>query len=307
MVSLTTLSSVLHFGPGKLISEFDGGSNFLYLGTLSKDIHGSWDLPRETCSSCASSSISRLQELSPGEFKTNCLIQALVRGIDTNEWGQVNWVVPRLPPDYSLYSDKLLDAVVKTGVVSAIRYATMMEDKGIARPSIGIAAIEAVRRGHVDAAKYLYGRFEDDWRLRRVIIVEASAKGDTTLIKWLAGTTDRWPSEGTYALLHGGHVEALDALKGSISENSLFDSGKVILYAALGGHLETVIWVFENSPTNPIDTMDDRELCLMVCTSGHLDVLKYLVCSKGFRLNKRDCIRFARKGSGIDRWLNEDS
>lgn len=300
---MVSLSSVLHFGPGKLISEFDGGSNFFYLGSLTKEIREGWDFPEKTCSSCASSSISRLEELPPGKFKTDCLIRALVRAVDTNKWDQVNWVVPQLPSDYALYSENLLVSVLKTGVMSAIRFAMPMEEKGISRAIFRVASKEAVRKGHHDAARFMYTHFENDWHLRNGIVVEACCKGDTSLVEWLVHTTYSWPSEGTYALLYGGHVESLEYVKSIVGEKYLFDSGKVVLYAALGGHLETLEWVFENSPVNPVNTMDDRELCLMVSSKGHVDILRYLVCTKGFRFNKTDCLRFAKKGSGIQEWL----
>lgn len=303
---MVSLSSVLHFGPGKLISEFDGGSNFLYLGSLTKDIRDGWDFPKKTCSSCASSSISRLDELPPGEFKTNCLIRALVRVVDTNKWDQLDWVVAHLPSDYALYSDTLMVRVLKTGVVSAIRFAMPMEEKGIARAIFRVSSVEAVRRGHYDAAKYLYTHFEYDWHLRNGIVIEACKKGDTSFIKWLVHATYNWPSEGTYALLYGGHVESLGYVKSVISDRVLFDSGKVVLYAALGGNLETLDWVFENSPVNLMNTMDDRDLCLMVSSKGNLDILRYLVSNKGFRFNKPDCLRFAKKRSGIKEWLERN-
>lgn len=294
------LSSVLHFGPGKLISEFDGGSNFIYLGTISRDVRGGWDFPKETCASCVYNSISRMEELPLGGFRTNCLIRALVHAVDTNKWDQVNWVVLHLPREYSLYTDNLLVHIMKTGVVSAIRFAMSIGDRGIARDVFRVASIEAVRRGHHDAVKFLYNHFEDDGNLREDVVIEACKKGDTSLIKWLSTTRYGWPADGIHELLYKGQTESLEYLKGMYGGPGLCrDGGKVLLYASLGGHLETVEWAFNNTVNN----MGDRDLCLMVSRKGLLDILKYLICNKGLAFNKADCIRFAKRGSGIREWL----
>lgn len=300
---MTPLSNILHFGPGKLISEFDGGSNFFYLGTLSKDVRESWDFTRETCSSCASSSISRLEELPTGDFKTKCMIRALVESLENQDWDRLNWVVPNLPREYALYSDALLRGVLKTGVVSAISYVMPINDKGKARAVFREAAVEAVKRGQSGAVKYLYDHFENDKNLRQDIVVEACKKGDTDLIKWLSRATYNWPLVGIQELLYRGHIVPLDYLKMTYSSRGMFLSSKVVLYAALGGHLGMVDWVFENSPVNPMSMMNDRELCLLVSRKGLLVMFKHLVYDRGMAFNREDCIRFSKRGSGIREWL----
>lgn len=46
-----------------------------------------------------------------------------------------------------------------------------------------------------------------------------------------------------------------------------------------------------------------EEVCLMVYTKGLLHVLNHLVVTRGFRFNVADCIRFAKRGSGVASWL----
>ena len=298
---LLQLSDILSLGPASLIAEYDGGCNFLYMGTLTHNLRSSWPLPTETRDTCVIASPSRLAELPPGGFRTRCLIRGLVRAVDTEEWGHVQWIVSRLPSDHTLYSDNLTAAVLRTGVVSAIRYTIgIAEIRQVARPMFRIAAVNAVCNGHVDAAKYLCARFTDR-TLRHSVATAASQQGDTALVKWCAeNTLNRGiPLDVVRSLLYRGNVDALEWLR-QRDQNSV-TADHLVLYAALGGHVEAVDWVLDNTDCG----YDMEEICLMVCAKGLLGMLHHLVEARSFLFNVADCLRFARKGSGVARWLTE--
>jgi len=61
-----------------------------------------------TALNCVITSTTRLAELPLGPFRTKCLVQGLVRAVDTQQCDTLAWIVPRLPMEYALFTDKLL-------------------------------------------------------------------------------------------------------------------------------------------------------------------------------------------------------
>ena len=298
---LLQLSDIFSLGPVSLIAEYDGGCNFLYMGTLTHNLRSRWPLPTETRDTCVIASPSRFAELPPGAFRTRCLIRGLVRALEKEEWDRVEWIVSQLPSDHALHSDNLTSAILRTGVVSAIRYTIgVAEIRQVARPMFRIAAVNAVCNGHVDAAKYLCERFTDG-TLRRNVAMAASMEGDTALVKWCAENTlnSGIPSDVVRSLIYRGNVDALEWLRQRDQKSVTAD--QLVLYAALGGHVEAVDWALDN--TDPKYNME--EICLMVCVKGLLGMLRHLVETRSFHFNAADCLRFAKKGSGVARWLTE--
>lgn len=292
----TMLSNILSLGPASLISEYDGGRNFMFFGALSKDVRASWSLSTKTSARCVFSSITRMNELPLGKFRTTCFIRGLVCAVDNQQWEVVEWIVPRLPEKYALYSDALIKKVLETGVVRAIEYTISVRETKVARPIFRIAAVNAVHSGHTDAAKYLCTRFKDG-NIRQECALAASLSGDFDLIKWCAGIMRYFPPAAIRALVYRGDVGALEWLM-STDDGSL-TSDQLVLYAALGGHIAAVDWLLDNT----VASFNAEEVCLMVCAKGLLGVLKHLVVRRGFGLNRSDCIRFAKKGSGVACWL----
>lgn len=298
---LVQLSDIFILGPASLIAEYDGGCNFLYMGTLTQNLRSRWPLLTETRDTCVIASPSRFAELPLGAFRTRCLIRGLVRAIEEDEWDLVKWIVSQLPSDHALYSDNLTSATLRTGVVSAIRYTIgVAEIRQVARPMFRIAAVNAVRNGHVDAAKYLCARFTDR-KLRHNVATTASMEGDTALVKWCAEHTliSGIPSDVVRSLIYRGNVDALEWLR-QRDQNSV-TADHLVLYAALGGHVEAVDWALDNTDCK----YNMEEICLMVCVKGLLGMLRYLVEARSFHFNAADCLRFAKKGSGVARWLTE--
>ncbi len=291
----------LSLGPTTIISCFDGGSNYLYLGTLSKNFRATWPMETLTHVGCVATSVARLSELRPGRFRTSCFVRGLVYAVEKQKWEQVDWIVQRLPKDYALYSDKLTLAIMKTGVVPAIRYAiSSLEAKAPARSIFRIAAIEAVHRGHRDAAKYLCTRFFADKRVIKGVVLAASSTSDLPLVEWCLDNMTSFPAEATRALAYKGNVEALKRLKmDRVGMISLKSAEQLTLYAALGGCVEAIDWILDQ--TTP--RFNAREICLMVSTKGLLHVLQHLIERRGFAYSREDCVRFAKRGSGVAAWL----
>ncbi|CAN0082364.1 unnamed protein product [Sphacelaria rigidula] len=288
------LRDILSLGPTSLICEYDGGCNYSYLGTLSRSVRATWALSTTTALSCVTTSTARLAELPTGPFRTKCLIQGLVHAVDAQEWDIVQWIVPRLPKKYALYTDKLSSAVLETGVVSAIKYAISITETKTARPIFRVAPVNAVCKYHSDAAKHLCTRFADS-TLRKNVALAACLEGNTALIQWCAETMHAFPTECVRALAYKGNVDALEWLRANSKASDLI-SDQLVLYAALGGHVQALDWVLDN---NPGIMFDAEEVCLMVCTKGMLNVLKHLVVMRGFRLKMAACTRFAKRGSGV--------
>ena len=96
------LHDIWNLGPASLICEYDSSGNFLYMGTLSRCIRASWPLSKTAGLKCVIISTARLEELSIGPLQTKCLIKGLVCAVDTKQWATVEWIVPRLPTEYSL-------------------------------------------------------------------------------------------------------------------------------------------------------------------------------------------------------------
>lgn len=294
------LSTILNLGPAMvLISEYDGGCNFLYMGTLCREIRASWPLRPETRETCVFTSTARLGELVPGQFRTRCFVRGLVYAVDARKWDHAEWIVARLPNDYALYSDKLTSAILETGVVSAIHYAIPITETKVARPMVRIAAAKAVGKGHIDAVKYMCTRFADK-RLKHDVAVTSATEGNNLLVKWCLQNMHVFPPEATRALVYRGNVETLEWLCGAETESDPLATDQLVLYAALGGHVEAVDWVLDN--TEP--RFNAEEVCLMVCAKGLLSVFKHLVEKRGFGFNRSDCVRFAKKGSGVAGWLS---
>ena len=291
------LSDILSLGPTSLICAYDGGCNYLYLGTLSRASRKSWPLSTTTVSNCVITSTARLAELPVGPFQTKCFVQGLVCAVDTQQWATVQWIVPRLPTEYALFTDKLTSVILETGVVPAIEWAISTTENKKARPIFRVAAVNAVCKGHIDAAEYLCTRFTDR-TLRKNVALAACLEGRTSLVKWCATTMYAFPSEGIRALAYKGNIDALEWLKASGQASELVCS-QLVLYAALGGHIQALDWVLDNTDAGFVA----EEVCLMVCAKGLLDVLRHLVISRRFTFNSADCIRFAKKGSGVAHWL----
>ena len=213
------------------------------------------------------------------------------------QWETVEWIVPRLPDEYAMYTDKLTSAILETGVVSAINYTISITEAKSARPMFRVAAVSAVCKGHIEAAKYLCTRFMDS-TIRKSVVLTVCPEGNTSLIKWCADTMHSLPEESTRALLYRGNIHALNGLKtkGKVSGTSV----QLVLYAALGGHAEALEWVLDSNPGTRFST---EEMCLMVCTKGLLGTFQHLVVRRGFGYNTSDYVRFAKKGSGIARWF----
>ena len=295
---MLSLASILNLGPIKLISDYDGGCNYLYLGTLSRVVNATWPLAKETRAACIITSTKRLGELPPNsQFTVNCFVRGLVCAVDTKSWDRVQWITSRLPHGYTLYSDGLTSAILETGVVSAIDYAiSNKEPLESARPMFRIAATKAVREGHHDAAKYLCTRFADS-TLKQNVAVAAALEIDGSLVKWCIDTMHVFPTEAARALVYRGNIEALECLRSSGSDCLKCD--QLVLYASLGGHVEAVDWVLNNTTNR----FNQEEVCLMVCAKGLLCMLKHLVLNRGFSFNRQDCIRFAKNGSGVAGWI----
>ena len=64
------LSDILSLGPTSLISAYDGGCNYLFLGTLSKDVRESWPFATKSTLPCVITSAARMGELPVGPFRT---------------------------------------------------------------------------------------------------------------------------------------------------------------------------------------------------------------------------------------------
>jgi hypothetical protein len=292
------LHDILSLGPTSLICEYDGGCNYMYLGILSRKVRATWPLSTTTVSNCVITSAARLEELSIGPLRTNFLIKGLVCAVNTRQLATVEWIVARLPTEYSLYTDKLTSLILETGVVPAINYAISITETKTARPIFRIAAVNAVCKGHRDAAKYLWTRFTDS-TLRKDVALAACLEGDAALIQWCAHTMCGFPTECVRALAYKGNIDALEWLRANGNASDL-KSDQLVLYAALGGHVAALDWVLDN---NRSIIFHAEEVCLMVCTKGLLDVLKHLVVTRGFGFNVTDCIRFAKRGSGVANWL----
>lgn len=289
----------LSLGPAKTISEYDGGCNFLYIGTLSRTFRARWPLETMTHAACVATSVARLDELCPGPSRTACLVRGSVYAVEKRKWEQVEWIVPRLPTEFALYSDKLTRAIMKTGVVPAINFAISISETKAARPIFRIGAVDAVRSGHSDAAKYLCTRFFVDKRGIKGVALAASSVGNLPLVEWCLDNMTSFPTEATRALVYTGNIEALKPLKSAKSGICALRSEKLVLYAALGVCLEAIDWFLDQ--TTP--RFNAREICLMVSTKGLLHVLEHLVERRGFAYNRAECVRFAKKGSGVADWL----
>lgn len=292
------LSDILSLGPTSLICAYDGGCNYLCLGTLSRATRKSWPLSTTTVSNCVITSTPRLAELQVGPFRTKCFVQGLVCAVNMQQWDIVEWIVPRLPTKYALFTDKLTSAVLETGVVPAIKYAISITESKNARPMFRVAAVNAVCKGHIDAAKYLCTRFTDN-TLRKNVALAACLEGRTCLIKWCVETMNAFPPEATRALAYKGNIDVLEWLRAN-GQASELGSSQLVLYAALGGHVRALDWVLD---TNTDAGFVEEEVCLMVCVKGFLHVLRHLVVRRRFAFNKANCIRFAKKGSGVACWL----
>ena len=288
----------LSLGPTKIISEYDGGCNFWYLGILSKDIRANWPLLTQTDPMCAATSVARLRELPDGQVRTRCFIRGLVYAVETRQWEQVDWIVARLPADHALYSDKLTCAIIETGVVPAIHYAISVSEPKVARSIFRIGAANAVRKGHGEAAKYLCTRFVDN-RVINSVAIAASCEGDLSLVEWCLDTMVEFPTDATRALVYRGNIKALERVKGSAKGLTSLRSDQLVMYAALGGCLEMLEWVLEN--TTP--KYNAREVCVMVSAKGLLSMLKHLISNRGFDYDTAECVRFAKNGSGVASWL----
>lgn len=293
----TMLATVLSTGPASLICEYDGGCNYLYLGAVCKDACLNWSLPKTTALACVVTSVKRMEGLPPGPFRTKCLIHGLARAVDNAESATIRWIVTRLPKQYALYSDQLTSAIIETGVVSAIRYAISCTETSTARPLFRDAAIEAVRRGHADAAKYLCTRFTDS-RIKQGVSLAASLQDNVDLIQWCADNAREFTPEAVRALGYRGNVDALEYLK-QRGHRSVSIDNQLVLYTALGGNVDAIEWAIDNSET----MFSQEEVCLMVSAKGLLSVLQHLVQRRGFDFNAGDCIRFAKKESGVACWL----
>ena len=299
---MNTISRILCTGPGNVISEYDGGRSYMYLGTLSKSIRRSWDLPKETNVQSASSSRERLQELPDGTFRIKCLILSMVTSIESADFDQVQWILPRLPSDCRLYSDNLLGYVLETGVVSAIKYVMSCSEPKKARGIFRKAAISMVHRGHHEALKFLFDSFGSDKSLRMDVAVAASREGDMTAIRMCATSgIYEWPPDGTKSVLYRGDMKALGYIRslGLLRDNVLFSSDVLLTFAALGGHIETLGYMLDNITFVP----DGKSICMMICRKGNLEVVKYLIEERGLSFNKSDCLRFSKNGSDVAIWI----
>lgn len=118
------------------------------------------------------------------------------------------------------------------------------------------------------------------------------------MVKWCATTMHMFPSDAVRVLAYKGNVCALEWLE-SMDKYS-FESDQLVLYAALGGHLSALDWVLDNTRTR----YNEKEVFLMVGAKGLIDVLQHLIMRRGFEFNRSDCIRFAKKQSSVERWLN---
>lgn len=134
-------SDFLTVGPASLISEYDGGLNYMYMGVLSKEFRAQWPLPTSTGMGSVITSTARMAEIPPGEFRTECFIHGLVWALDQELWEQVWWIVPRLPEGYKLYNDNRTARILTTGSVAAIRYAISASESKPARPIFRVAAV----------------------------------------------------------------------------------------------------------------------------------------------------------------------
>ena len=293
---MTSLSSVLGIGPGNIIAEYEGGVNYQNLGTLSKTVYENWGLSKETCATCASSSSDRLEEIPLGTFRDGCILRSFVQSIDTGKWDQIIWTVDNLPESYERYSDNLMEYVVNTGLVSAIRYTMSIRESKKGRAMFRGAIMDAFKKEKYEAVKYLCEYFDRDFHLMEAVSKAIAEKGDIALLDWFVTTMRRWYVGGTRQFMVNGNIEALEYLK---EKNEIIRSDQYVIYTAIGGHVEAMDWVLDNVYSE----FNDREVCLMACSKGNLEMFKHLVYNRGFHFNRVECVRYARRGSGIIEWL----
>lgn len=81
-----------------LITEYEGGNNFGFFGTLSKTVKEAWGLDRATSTATVAMSNERVSEGPMGHLLTKCLIQRLELVVNSSALEDIGWVTSRLDP-----------------------------------------------------------------------------------------------------------------------------------------------------------------------------------------------------------------
>jgi len=288
--------------PLDLISEYSGFKEYLFLGTLSRNVNLNWSTSKFT-SFKSINSYSRLKilNLEVLNLKPSTLINFLIISFINKDYNLCSKIEKLLPKSHKVNTHSFGRCIVSSGNIEIIR-------KYLRNGTPGLFPCEIVNFIKDDEMEVplllrdIYSLNNMMIKIGRMCIAIVLNTCDKDLIIKVRDFFDinMELDVDPYSIFKIASKD-IDLFKWVIpytyGEDNTFIPKKLVTYVALSGNLEALQFILSMGGTF------EENLCTLVSTRGLLNIFIYMVeiCHENFDRNM--CILFSREGSGIREYI----
>ena len=288
--------------PLDLISEYSGCKEYLFLGTLSRNVNLNWSTSKFT-SFKSINSYSRLKNLNLEvlNIKPNTLIKFFIISFINKDSKLCYKIETLLPKSHKVGTDSFGRCIVSSGNIEMIRKYLKIGTPGLFPCEI----VNFIKDDEMEVPLLLrdiYSLNNMMIKIGRMCIAIVLNICDKDLIIKVRDFFDinMELDVDPYSIFKIASKD-IDLFKWVIpyiyGENNTFIPKKLVTYVALSGNLEALQFILSMGGTF------EENLCTLVSTRGLLNIFIYMVeiCHENFDRNM--CILFSREGSGIREYI----
>lgn len=288
--------------PLDLISEYSGFKEYLFLGTLSRNVNLNWSTSKFT-SFKSINSYSRLKiiNLEVLNIKPNTLIKFLIISFINKDYKLCSKIEKLLPKSHKVNTHSFGRCIVSSGNIQIIRKYLRIGTPGLFPCEI----VNFIKDDEMEVPLLLrdiYSLNNMMIKIGRMCIAIVLNICDKDLIIKVRDFFDinMELDVDPYSIFKIASKD-IDLFKWVIpyiyGENNTFIPKKLVTYVALSGNLEALQFILSMGGTF------EENLCTLVSTRGLLNIFIYMVeiCHENFDRNM--CILFSREGSGIREYI----
>lgn len=288
--------------PLHLISEYSGCKEYLFLGTLSRNINLNWSTSNFT-SFQSINSYSRLKDINLkyiSSIKPNTLINLLIISFINRDYKLCSKLETLLPKSHKVGTHSFGRCIVSSGNIQIIRRYIRIGTPGLFPCEI----VNFIKDDNMEVPlllRDLYTINNMTIKIGRMCIAIVLNICDKDLIIKVRDFFDinMELDVDPYSIFNVASKN-IDVFKWVIpyiyGENNIIPK-KLVTYVALSGNLEALQFILS------MGGIFEENLCTLVSTRGLLTIFIYMVeiCHENF--DRDMCITFSRKGSGIREYI----
>ena len=158
---------------------------------------------------------------------------------------------------------------------------TLLYSPGNDKNYVSHACIYAAIGGRIKVLKWL---LKNDYKWNYQICQSAALSGHKNILEWAKTKGCKWDTCSIASAAYRGHFEIVKWLYLN-SDCLLFLNSNIVHAAVQGGHLDILIWAYEQG------AYIDKLTCYYAATGGHTTVLKWLL-NNNCHYNTEDIIKY---------------